>query len=558
MDKNKSIDGLRVRSAKKPGAAKNAVTVSEQPLIQKKKTKTVAVKSAPATPKKVVAPKPKVPAPTTEPVITAPREEVTNSFVESVGTFEFDKLEENKENQLKTAEPTEEKPKKSHKKRRIILAIVLSIIGLIITAAIVLFVWGNDIIMKITGGKSGLWDVIGSIASDTYDPLQHDEKGRTNILAFGTSGYDMQGTEGDRAHDGAQLTDSIMVISLDQKTGDIAMLSLPRDLKLSPTCTATGKINEIFWCNNIDGKNEEAGATALMNAVGDILKVKFQYYVHINWGSLVSIVDTLGGIKVTLDEDIHDYNWTKAVFDAGVEYELNGEQALALARARHGTTLGDFSRGNSQQKILIGLKNRIYERNDLSVFDLANLAGVLGDNLRTSFSFSELKTLAHLTSEFDLDSMRQVSLLDWNRGIQYMTTAEINGISYVVPAAGVNRYQAIQNYINIQFDSSAIVREQADILILNGTETVGLAASEQKRLEDEDYHIKHVDNAPEGVYPGEYSVYALSEDVPETVKELEKLYNVTAKTELPAGINGNGYDIVIILGTPVEEEQVTE
>ena len=40
-----------------------------------------------------------------------------------------------------------------------------------------------------------------------------------------------------------------------------------------------------------NGEDEEAGATALMTEVGSILGMDFQYYVHINWGSLISLVD---------------------------------------------------------------------------------------------------------------------------------------------------------------------------------------------------------------------------------------------------------------------------
>ena len=50
--------------------------------------------------------------------------------------------------------------------------------------------------------------------------------GRTNILIFGTSGYSMD----EDAWDGAMLTDSIMVVSLDQDNYDAYMMSLPRDL----------------------------------------------------------------------------------------------------------------------------------------------------------------------------------------------------------------------------------------------------------------------------------------------------------------------------------------
>ena len=213
----------------------------------------------------------------------------------------------------------------------------------------------------------------------------------------------MEGEEGNGIHDGAQLTDSIMVISLNQDNGDVAMLSLPRDLKTSPICTATGKINEIYWCNNMNGDNEQAGAEALMTEVSDILGLDFQYYAHVNWGSLVQVVDLLDGITITLDEDISDYYWTGAVFKAGVEYTINGEEALGLARARHGTTGGDFSRGASQQKILIGIKDKVSEKN-LSLTEIIDLASTIGDNLRTNFSVEEIKTLAHLASDFDFDT----------------------------------------------------------------------------------------------------------------------------------------------------------
>ncbi len=360
----------------------------------------------------------------------------------------------------------------------------------------------------------------------------------------------MAGDEGDGTHDGAQLTDSIMVISLNQDTGDIAMLSLPRDLKASPTCTATGKINEVYWCNNMNGDNDAAGAEALMTEVGNILGLDFQYYAHLNWGSLVSIVDTLGGITVTLDEDIEDYYYTKAVYQAGVEYTINGAEALGLARARHGTTSGDFSRGASQQKILIGIKDKVFEK-DLSITDLLSLAGTLGDNLRTNFSIDEMKTLAHLTSEFDFNSMRQISLLEPER---LMTTGMINGISYVLPSAGVGNYTAIQTYLAKMLSNDPKVYEDASILVLNGTDTAGLASSERTTLEEDGYANISVDDAPAGTYDQEYTLYALTDDKPNTQKSLEKKYSSAAKSasELPAGIS-TAYDFVLILGSSTTE-----
>ena len=591
MDKNKSIDGLEPRRSKKATTLKNTTSSKtftsksvSKSTISKPSSKTSTTKSAatalknslseyqagisaktPVSKTSKISKTPKISKTTETFKIQKPTPLAsTEDFLKPVQAFDFD--EQSGELKIAASPITTTKTPKTpvinqkgktmknlqkptSKKRKIILGIIITILSLILIAGTIFVLWGNDIIAKITGGQGNVLDFI--FADDQYEPLKTDANGRTNILALGTSGYNMAGDEGNGTHDGAQLTDSIMVISLNQDTGDIAMLSLPRDLKASPTCTATGKINEVYWCNNINGDNEAAGATALMTEVGNILGMDFQYYAHLNWGSLVSIVDTLGGITITLDEDIEDYYYTKAVYQAGVEYTINGEEALGLARARHGTTSGDFSRGASQQKILIGIKNKVFEK-DLSITDLLSLAGTLGDNLRTNFSIDEMKTLAHLTSEFDFDSMRQISLLAPER---LMTTGMINGISYVLPSAGVGNYTAIQNYIAKMLSNDPKVYEDASILVLNGTDTAGLASSERTSLEEENYMNISIDDAPAGTYDAEYTLYTLTDDKPNTKKSLEKRYNLTAKSadELPAGIS-TAYDFVLILGTPTKTE----
>ena len=369
----------------------------------------------------------------------------------------------------------------------------------------------------------------------------------------------MDGDEGNGTHDGAQLTDSIMIISLNQDTGDVAMLSLPRDLKASPTCTSTGKINEVYWCNGGGGsdkiEDEAKAAEALTKEVGNILGIDFQYYAHLNWGALVQIVDALDGITVTLDENISDYMYTKAVFEAGVEYTIDGEQALGLARARHGTINGDFTRGASQQKILIGIKNKVLEKN-LSITELIELSSILGDNLRTNFSIDELKTLAHLTTDLDFSSIRQLSLLEPET---LMTNGNINGISYVLPVGGVGNYTRIQAFITEMLSNDPRVYEEASILVLNGTDTTGLASVEQTNLEEDGYTDVYADNAPEGEYNDKYTLYVLDDTTPGTKKLLEEKYSVTAKTydDLPADII-KSYNFVLILGGDTKTEETEQ
>ena len=551
MKSNKSIDGLSTRAAKKntaPNKKNNQpLTISVEDsseVIQKDSSKIIEEDSLQID---VIPDDEKHQQQTTSDVSdTLSREQAIEDFLTPVQALNLDEKPAKKTK--KSQKSTKKEKKKPKKVRRIIttisLVIVLFLIGFISWAVL----WGNDIIAKITGGQGNVFDLL-TFTEETYDPLKTDANGRTNILAFGTSGYDMEGNEGNGVHDGAQLTDSIMVISLNQETGDVAMLSLPRDLKASPTCTATGKINEVYWCNDMDGLNENAGATALMTEVGSILGIDFQYYAHLNWGSLVSIVDTLGGIKVTLDEDIEDYYWTGAVYQAGIEYTLNGEEALGLARARHGTSGGDFSRGASQQKILIGIKDRIFEK-ELSLTDIINLASTLGDNLRTNLTVSEIKTAAHLTFNFDFENMRQLSLYP-----DYMTTGTINGISYVLPKSGVGNYGDIQDYVAKMLSNDPRTYEDATILVLNATEELGLAASEREALLSEGYNNIDINDAPEGEYQQGYTLYAISDTKTGTKNLLETYYNTTSNSvsELPAGISQD-YDFVIVINKTTSTE----
>ena len=599
MERNKSIDGLRTRADKnlEPSNIDGLRSRSTQPVFKtaKSTTKKPLVKSKPVVNTTVKQRKVKATLIPTEDEdllaafgsdthdeAKAKLEEVSASFIEPAADIYSDETEDSEktideilnnsdevgkedESSLETEntdmkveskeEPKKEKEKKPKKKvskvRRIITTIILILILGVIGTVVWVLVWGNDIIAKITGGRGNIFDAIGALVSgDTYEPLRTDDNKRTNILAFGTSGWNMEGDEGNGVHDGAQLTDSIMAISINQETGDVAMVSLPRDLKASPTCTATGKINEVYWCNNMKGDQEEVGAQALMKEVGGILGMDFQYFAHLNWGSLVSIVNTLDGIKVTLDEDISDYGWTGAVYKAGQEYTLNGEQALGLARARHGTTDGDFSRGNSQQKILVGIKDRIYEKN-ISLVDILSLVGSLGDNLRTNLSVSEIKTAAHLTFEFDFNAIRQLPLMDHENNKYYMSYANINGISYVVPAAGVGNYNLIREYVKLNLNNDPVVREQARILVLNGSDAVGVAASERDNLRSEEFNVVDIDNI-EGDWPEAHYIFFTDKKYNGTVEALEKRYGTVAIEHFPDGVDTSKYDIVVVIGGPRE------
>ncbi len=435
-------------------------------------------------------------------------------------------------------------PKKRHLGRNIAIVTVC----LLLVAGGVVYKWGDELISRLTGGNSSLWGAIKSFVSDEI-PFEEDENGRTNVLIFGTEGYNMNGDTDYGTHDGAQLTDSIMVASFNQETKDVALLSLPRDLKVPMACSA-GKINEVFWCHNQDGTDEAGGAQALMEQVGDILGLDFQYYAHINWASLIDIINTLGGITVTLDENIADYGFTGAVAQAGVPMEVNGEQALGLARARHGTQGGDFTRGNTQQKIVEAIIAKLLD-NGVGISEGLNLLNILGDNLRSNFSTDNVKAGINLISGFDMNNIRQIPLVNYDTNTFYVTTANINDISYVVPSAGTNNYSEIQEYVAEMLANNPVVREKARIAVYNASGQYGVAAAERERLLADDYDVVSVGDATIGDCLESYCVYNVSQqDFTATAEALAARYDtlVHGVQELPQGIEPGEVDFIIILG----------
>ena len=446
-----------------------------------------------------------------------------------------------------------ETEKNNHKKkgffrRHLKLTIVLIILLGGGTAA---YFYGDRLISKLTGGKSGLVDLVKTVVSEKVTPLKMDGKGRTNIAIFGTSGYDMTGAEGHAVHDGAQLTDSLMIMSVDQNAKNAVTMSLPRDLKVGREACYTGKINEVFACASNNGKNEEAGATAVMKELSTISGMEMHYYVHVNWGSLVQIVNALGGITVTVDDDINDYYYTGIRMKAGVPTVLDGEKALGLARARHGSVGGDFTRGENQQKVLVGIKNKITEKG-LDIPAMINLVNILGDNLRTNVNIEEIKTAAKVFSNFNPANIASAPLTGLKDGdLVRNASFPVGGldISFVIPSAGAQNYTKIQQYLDSKIADYSDSPATSRILVLNGTNESGIAANEKLELEKAGFRVTGTSNAPAGEYTEKVMVYNLG-NKEQTKQKLEAYYRTTVKAvnELPAGIEKTNYDFIVIVG----------
>jgi len=496
----------------------------------------------------------------------------------------------------KNAKTKRKKPKKVKKpKMKRALKITAWTLGVLLVLAAGVATWayiqGNDLVSRVTGGS-----LLNMLMADPDTPLAEDPaSGRTNILIFGTEGYSMD----DSNHPGAQLTDSMMVASLDQDSGDIRTISLPRDLK-ARTCTSTAKLNEVYYCTyHKNAKTKESrdeyehlAARALADQAEEILGVKIQYFVHVNWQALVQIVDALGGIDVafvykgegwdgsevaieTLDKrGLRDY-WNARTQTWGIDYKnggvahLNGEQALGVARSRNESggygSGSNFGREQFQQKIIQAVIMKAKQTNLAADFlGVLGIKDAVGDNLRMDFKDTELKSLFKLAGRVDMGGMKTVSLQDTDEGAALLISGMlsvpgVNGLecggsvpgclSYVYPRAGAGNYVAVHDYVARKLSSDPAVSESAKIVVMNATSAAGVAASEGTRLKEKKYNVVQNANAPSalGAVDG-VKIYQMNKQMPGTAKGLGEMYGVEILTSIPESLTSYAVDFIIVLG----------
>lgn len=400
--------------------------------------------------------------------------------------------------------------------------------------------------------------------------LKQDEGGRTNILLFGTS-------EDDPGHEAAYLTDSIMVLSVNQTTRDAYMVSIPRDLevKYGQACMSgySGKINVVYGCNYEDGDDEAAGAQALMRQVGEVTGLDIPYYAHVNYSVVRDIVGALGTITVNIQGSgdapgIMDSNFDwkcrkgnpyaslatmkKNCPPSGhfIEYpngpaELDAEHALYLAQAR-GDTMPTYGLGNSnfdreqnQQKIIMAIKDKALSTGTLT--DIGKVSGLIdavGKNLRTNFETSEIRTLMSLGEGISNESIVRINLLE-----EKLLTANAQ------PAAGKFDFSDLQAFIKKKLYATGLSKEDPHVIVLNASGVAGAAQAAADALEELGVTIDAVDNAPQGEYTKNVIYRVGSTAKPTTATKLKELYGVDPKVveSIPGITVGDSTDYVVIL-----------
>ena len=206
-------------------------------------------------------------------------------------------------------------------------------------------------------------------------------------------------------------TDTMIVASLDPVTQTVSMLSIPRDMVNVPLPDGSvyaPKLNGLdSYARHHPSKypgSDGTGHDVLMAAIGTLLDMKIDYYASVSLGGFVNVVNTLGGVDVSVTRSMCDPGYTEYGFDNGFSIKaglrhLNGLQALAYARIRKAPGESDFTRAARQQEVISGLRDAVVKRGFLS--DPVKLMQALGRSMATNVPREILPDLADIMAKVD-------------------------------------------------------------------------------------------------------------------------------------------------------------
>jgi polyisoprenyl-teichoic acid--peptidoglycan teichoic acid transferase len=205
-----------------------------------------------------------------------------------------------------------------------------------------------------------------------------------------------------RPGDTAWRTDTIMVAAIDHETDRIGIVSIPRDLWVNIPGFGPGRINQVDMQGELQKKG--GGPALVSRVIQDTLGIKTRHWVRIKQDGLPVLVDTLGGVTVTLDCPLHEITphatrpgqFERFDLPAGQVF-LDGKDAKKFATFRYATS--DLSRSARQMQLIWAIRNRALQVN--AIPKIPELYRTLRGMFGTDLSVLDFVRLARLGASLD-------------------------------------------------------------------------------------------------------------------------------------------------------------
>ena len=214
-------------------------------------------------------------------------------------------------------------------------------------------------------------------------------------------------------------SDVIMLVTVNPKTMNVTMLNIPRDTNFKLVCT-----------NDNERKINYANDDCIQKTLNQTFNVNIDYYVKVDFKLVVDLVDILGGIDMDVPHAICEQNskrqWgTNVVLVEKGMQQLNGEQALALARHRKNNTpehykycpkdkkyheglFNDFVRNEMQQEIIKAIVTKVKTINSIDKFQeiLNKLSSRVNTNMGSNTILSFYNFLVNSNKNIHMENMK--------------------------------------------------------------------------------------------------------------------------------------------------------
>ncbi|MBU2566712.1 LCP family protein [Patescibacteria group bacterium] len=356
---------------------------------------------------------------------------------------------------------------------------------------------------------------------------------RINILFLGVGGD---------GHDGAQLSDTIILASYDTKSEKFAMLSIPRDLAYPIGNSQFRKINNL---NAIyEAKYPGEGAKKTAEAISELLVIRIDHVIKIDFDGFATFIDALGGVDVDVEKSFTDSSypapghlWKTVRFEAG-QTHMDGNTALEFVRSRHGNNGegSDFARSRRQQLVIQAVRDKL-----LSMGTLANpkkiseLYNVISGNIQTDLSAWDMISLVPYVTKLDDGNITVRVLTDASDG--ELSPANVGGEYMLFPrkpdwseirTIAANPFVSKEDEKKLLMPASPIALE-----IKNGTNYEGYAYQVTQKLKSLGYNVPSFGNASHKGYERTVLYDLTGGKEPEELVRLKKILDADVSSATP-------------------------
>lgn len=267
--------------------------------------------------------------------------------------------------------------------------ILKRVISLLLSSIVIMISWyGSSIVKNV---HTSIEEIVLPEQEVEVQPVKVEEIKKDPFMIY-LSGLDTRGDD-EIAEKG--LSDVNMVIAVNPTTHKILMVTVPRDCYV-PLYGDEDKMDKLTHAGS-------RGVSCSMETLGAFLDVEFNYYIKVNFHSVVEVVDAVGGVEVNSEKAFsskHSLSGTTYTFTEGINY-LDGDAALAFVRERKSFANGDLQRGKHQQLVIKAILEKAMSPAMLTPAKIETMLQAVTAYTKTNFSSDEIKELV----KYQLDKM---------------------------------------------------------------------------------------------------------------------------------------------------------